>query len=54
MPLKSGKGHDTISKNIEEMMKSYKATGKIGHITPKSAAHARRIATAAAYRKARG
>lgn len=54
MPLKSGKSQDTKSSNIEEMLHKYKQTGKIGNISPKNMAHARKIAAAAAYRKARG
>jgi len=54
MPLKKGKGQGTISKNIQEMLRSYKETGKIGNTTPKNKKHAAKIAAAAAYRKSRG
>lgn len=54
MPLRSGAGRSTISGNIKEMLDSYKKTGKIGNTTPKNMAHARQIAAAAAYNKARG
>lgn len=53
MPLKSGKSSKTISKNIQEMMHSFKQTGKIGNTKPKSTAKALKIASAAAYTKAR-
>ncbi len=52
-PLHKGKGQKVISKNIHEMMSSYEDTGKIGNTKPKNAAHARKIAAAAAYEKAR-
>ncbi len=53
MPLKPGKSQKTISGNIEEMLHSYHEKGKIGNVKPKSEAHARKIAAAAAYNKAR-
>lgn len=53
MPLSKGKSEEVRSKNIEEMLHSYKQTGKIGNIKPKNMAHARKIAAAAAYRKGR-
>lgn len=52
MPLSRGRGKAVVSKNIGEMMKSYKATGKIGSTKPKSVGHAQKIAAAAAYSKA--
>ena len=52
MPLKSGKSKKTISKNIQEMIRAYKKTGKIGNIKPKDLKHALKIASAAAYSKA--
>lgn len=48
MPLKSGRSKKTISGNIREMVRS-KTFGK-----GKSAAKRRKMAAAAAYRKARG
>jgi len=53
MPLKSGGDRATISGNIEEMLHKYKATGRIGNTKPRNAAHARLIASAAAYTKSR-
>lgn len=52
MPLKSGNSQKTVSGNIQEMMRAYKAKGSIGNTKPKSAAKAVKIAAAAAYRKA--
>lgn len=52
MPLLKGKGQKVISANIKEMMDSWQQSGKIGNITPRSEAHALRIAQAAAYRQA--
>lgn len=54
MPLKRGGTSTVISRNIEEVLSKYKQTGKIGNVTPRNMAHAKRIASAAAYRKARG
>lgn len=53
MPLKAGSSQADISHNIAEMLKSYKETGKIGHVVPDDEEHARKIAEAAAYAKAR-
>lgn len=53
MPLKRGKSKATLGSNVEELMSSYKSTGKIGNSTPKSAAAARRQAVAISYRKRR-
>ncbi len=52
MPLKKGSSKEKIAYNIEEMLKAYKETGKIGNTTPKNMEHARKIASAAAYKKA--
>jgi hypothetical protein len=52
MPLLEGRSQDTINRNIDEMLRSYERTGKIGRITPKNKAHARRIASKIAYTKA--
>ena len=51
MPLKRGK--KVFKKNVEEMLHSYKESGKIGNTTPRDMKHAQRIATAAAYKKSR-
>lgn len=54
MPLHKGKSDKTRNKNIQEVMRSFKKTGKIGKIKPKSAKHAAAIASAIAYRQQRG
>jgi hypothetical protein len=54
MPLKKGKSDETKSSNIKELLHAYHEKGKIGNIKPKNAAHARKIAAAIAYKKARG
>lgn len=51
MPLKSGRSMSVVKSNIRELLESYKSSGKIGNVTPDNAAHARRIAIAAAYKK---
>lgn len=52
MPLAKGRGKSVVSGNIAEMMRKYKSSGMIGNTKPKSMAHALRIASAAAMRKA--
>jgi hypothetical protein len=49
IPLKPGHAKKTIRGNIKELLHSYKHKGTIGNTTPKSMAHARRIAAAIAY-----
>lgn len=53
MPLKEGTSQKTISANIEELLHSYKRTGRIGHSHPKNMAEAKKQAAAIAYDKAR-
>ena len=53
MPLKAGKSQKTISKNIQEMMRSFEKTGRIGSTRPMNKKEALRIAQAAAFSKAR-
>ncbi len=53
VPLKGGTSQASISANIEEMLRSYKETGRIGNTRPANMEEARRIAAAAAYSKAR-
>lgn len=48
MPLDKGKSKKTISKNIGEVMSSYKKTGKIGTSKPSSAKKAQKQAIAIA------
>lgn len=52
MPLKKGSSQKTISKNIQELIRSYKKTGKIGTSKPKSSKAAREQAVAIAYSSA--
>ncbi len=52
MPLKSGSSRGVVSSNIGELLSSFKKKGRIGNVKPRSAAHARRIASAIALRKA--
>jgi hypothetical protein len=53
MPLKAGKSQKVFSSNVRELMHTYKRKGKIGHVKPKSAEHARKIALAIAFQKKR-
>ena len=53
MPLMKGKSDKTRNKNIKAEMESYKKTGRIGKIKPKSAKHAAAIASAIAYKQQR-
>jgi len=52
MPLRKGSSQAAISANIDTLISEYKNTGKIGSIKPRNLAHAQRIASAIAYRKA--
>lgn len=52
MPLKSGKSQETVGKNIKELERSYKKTGKIGTSKPKSKKAAHKQAVAIALNKA--
>ena len=51
MPLDES---DSVSEMIEELMRSWKKTGKIGNVTPRDSEHAQEVAAAIAYRKKRG
>jgi len=53
MPLKAGRSQKIISSNIRECILSYKKSGKVGNIHPKSLKHAMSICSAAAYTSAR-
>lgn len=52
MPLKSGKSQKAVQKNVSELMKSFKKTGKIGTSHPKSKKSAQKQAVAIALSKA--
>lgn len=54
MPLIKGSSQKTIGENIAELIRTFKSSGKIGNIKPKSMAHAQQIARAIAFRKSRG
>ncbi len=54
MPLKKGKTKKTIQQNIDEMLASWRKTGKIGNTKPRNQRHAIQIASAAAHTKAKG
>lgn len=49
MPLINSPSDAARSQNIAEMIKSFKRKGSIGKTKPKSGAHARKIAIAAAF-----
>jgi len=53
VPIKKGKSKKTISKNIREVVRSYKKTGRIGTSRPKSGQAARAQAVAIALESAR-
>lgn len=52
MPLKKGKSRKSISKNVSELVKKFKKTGKIGTSNPKSKMKAIKQAVAIALKKA--
>jgi hypothetical protein len=49
MPLSKGKTKNALSKNIKELVHSYKKTGNIGKSRPSSKKEAIKQATAIAY-----
>lgn len=53
MPLEKGKGKAVHSRNVEELMKSYLASGTIGTSHPATKEKAEEQANAIAYSKAR-
>jgi hypothetical protein len=54
MPLQQGKSKKAFNFNVEELIHSYKKTGKIGSSSPKSLLKARKQALAIAFDKKRG
>jgi len=52
MPLKSGTSKEAVGKNVSELMKTYKKSGKIGTSKPKSKKAAQKQAVAIALSKA--
>jgi hypothetical protein len=52
MPLEKGSSKKAISKNISELMRTYKKKGKIGTSKPKSKKKAQKQAVAIALNKA--
>jgi len=49
MPLKQGSSQKTFSKNVSELMHSFRKSGRIGTSTPSSAVKARKQALAIAF-----
>jgi len=52
LPLRRGSSREVISSNIEQLMRDYEETGKIGNVKPRNKRHAAKIASAIAYQKA--
>jgi hypothetical protein len=52
MPLKSGKSNKVVSRNIQELVDKYQASGKIGTSRPKSKKAAVKQAVAISLSKA--
>lgn len=52
MPLKKGRSKKVISQNIEEIIRSWEKTGKIGNSKPKTKKQAVKQAVAIALKKA--
>lgn len=53
MPIKKGKSKETFSKNVKEIMESYKDKGSIGSSKPKSKKKAISQALAISYNEQR-
>lgn len=53
MPLSRGTTSEAVSRNIVELIHSYRRKGKIGNITPRNAEHAQKVAEAIAMREKR-
>lgn len=51
MPIPEGASHEEI---VRELIRSYKADGKIGNTRPRDMDHALEVANAIAYRRTKG